>query len=146
MANMATEIAAVNAGAGASNGNHDADFPVSISAQYYLWQGETDITGLIDLGGKGLRADGESPRPYRAHPSLCFLSFASVPNPAMPDLDPDPPGQYQYKNCDKFSGGVCTSEHSTFEDIDGFEVVTSAEGRFAIILEGMSERTPPSRL
>jgi hypothetical protein len=101
MANMATEIAAVNAGAGASNGNHDADFPVSISAQYYLWQGETDITGLIDLGGKGLRADG----------------------------------QYQYKNCDKFSGGVCTSEHSTFEDIDGFEVVTSAEGRFAIILE-----------
>ena len=54
----------------------------------------------------------------------------------IPDPDPNLPGDYQYKNCDKYSGGTCISEHSTFEDIDGFEVVTSAEGRFAIILEG----------
>lgn len=80
-------------------------FPQIIDAKYELWQGETDITSLIDLGGKGLRADGE----------------------------------LAYKNCDKHysadEGGACKSEHSTFEDIDGFDVITSAEGRFAIIFE-----------
>ena len=31
--------------------------------------------------------------------------------------------------------GTCSSEHSTFEDIDGFEVVASSDGRYAIIQE-----------
>ena len=33
------------------------DFPAYMDAEYYLYQGETDVDGMIDLGGKGIRAD-----------------------------------------------------------------------------------------
>lgn len=33
------------------------DFPDYMDANYYLYQGETDVSGMIHLGGKGIRSD-----------------------------------------------------------------------------------------
>lgn len=41
--------------AGLGNGEH---FPSKLEAEYYVYQGESSIKDLIDLGGKGMRADG----------------------------------------------------------------------------------------
>lgn len=35
------------------------DFPDMIGSEYYMFQGETSVKDLIDLGGKGVRADGK---------------------------------------------------------------------------------------
>jgi len=97
MENLATEL-----GGGMTAMTTRTMFPQTIDAKYYMWQGETDITSLIDLGGKGKRADGAD----------------------------------HLKNCDNHGDdGLCVGEKSTFEDIDGFDVVTSAEGRYALIFE-----------
>jgi len=42
----------------------DAEFPDSFDGEYYVYQGETDITGQVELGGKGeyLPAEDGTPR------------------------------------------------------------------------------------
>jgi hypothetical protein len=37
----------------------DKDFPDMIGSEYYMFQGETSVKDLIDLGGNGVRADGK---------------------------------------------------------------------------------------
>ena len=74
----------------------DGELPGDISADYYVYQGELDITSQIELGGKGQYADGQS----------------------------------ALTNCDSTS---CSK--TTFEDIDGFEVVESDGEIYAIIQE-----------
>ena len=88
MPNLAGEIAAAGGA-----------FPSSISAFYELWQGETSVADLIDLGGKGQLADSA--------------------------------GHNATLMTDKYG-----ATHSTFEDVDGFEIIATANGeRYAIILE-----------
>ena len=45
------DVAAALAAAG-------GDFPASFDATYHVYQGETDVTSLIKLGGKGQYAEG----------------------------------------------------------------------------------------
>ncbi|EJK67681.1 hypothetical protein THAOC_11255 [Thalassiosira oceanica] len=85
------------------------DFPASLDSDYYVYQGENDITGQIDLGGAGLYAQdsGKCPSP----------------------VDGEQINDATY-NCDRDF-----SVKSTFEDIDGLEVVAASEGLFVVIQE-----------
>merc|ERR1712218_460223 len=78
------------------NSLSDGELPGDISASYYVYQGELDITSQIELGGKGQYADGQS----------------------------------ALTNCDSTS---CSK--TTFEDIDGFEVLEDDGKLYAIIQE-----------
>ena len=80
----------------------EADFPAELDSTYFVYQGENDVTGQIDLNGAGLYNVVEQ----------C-------------------PGAYDATvNCDKDY-----SVKKTFEDIDGLEVISAAEGLYAVIQE-----------
>jgi len=80
----------------------EGDFPAELDASYFVYQGENDITGQIDLNGAGL---------YNIVDECPGASDATV-------------------NCDRDF-----SVKSTFEDIDGLEVVAAEEGLFVVIQE-----------
>lgn len=82
--------------------NGDGDFPTEIDSSYFVYQGENDITGQIELNGDGL---------YNLVEQCEFNNDAK-------------------KNCDNDN-----SVKSTFEDIDGLEVVAAKEGLFVVIQE-----------
>ena len=80
------------------------DFPSSIDATYYVYEAERSIFDQIELGGKGLYANGQDAR----------------------------------WNCDSSSLNTTTNQCSktTFEDIDGFEIIEAQHGQlYAIIQE-----------
>lgn len=77
-------------------------FPAELDSTYFVYQGENDITGQIDLNGDGL---------YNIVEQCNSLEDAT-------------------SNCDNDF-----SVKSTFEDIDGLEVVAAEEGLFAVIQE-----------
>ncbi len=80
----------------------EGDFPAELDASYFVYQGENDITGQIDLNGAGL---------YNIVEECPGAEDATV-------------------NCDRDF-----SVKSTFEDIDGLEVVAAEEGLFVVIQE-----------
>ncbi len=82
--------------------DEDGDFPAELDSSYFVYQGENDITGQIDLNGAGL---------YNLVQECEFLDNATM-------------------NCDRDY-----SVKSTFEDIDGLEVIAAKEGLFAVIQE-----------
>ena len=80
------------------------DFPSELDSSYYVYQGESDVSGHINLNGAGA---------YNIVPECSELG-----------------GTDATTNCD--------SDYSvkrTFEDIDGFEIVSAAEGLYAVIQE-----------
>jgi len=77
-------------------------FPSEVDSTYYVYQGENDITGQIELNGAGL---------VNVVEQCNYLQDAT-------------------QNCDRDY-----SVKSTFEDIDGFEIVSAKEGLFAVIQE-----------
>jgi len=88
--------------------------PAEFAADYYVYQGEQDITGQVDLGNAGL---------YALRPDICPFTnddgdVIGVVNDAR-------------HNCDRPLSAV----KSTFEDIDGLEVIAAKEGLYAIIQE-----------
>ena len=80
----------------------DEDFPSELDSSYFVYQGENDITGQIDLNGDGL---------VNIVPECNNITEA-------------------LQNCDNDY-----SVKSTFEDIDGLEVVAAAEGLHVVIQE-----------
>jgi hypothetical protein len=86
------DLTALGETLGALKGN---DMPAVLDATYFLYQGETPVNGIIDLGGKGIRADGKD---------QTFMTDSST-------------------------------THATFEDVDGYEVILAADGRYSIICE-----------
>merc|ERR1712038_1322021 len=80
----------------------DGDFPSELDASYYVYQGENDITGQIELNGDGL---------YNIVPECPGADDATV-------------------NCDRDY-----SVKSTFEDIDGLEIISASDGLYAVIQE-----------
>ena len=74
------------------------DFPTSIAADYYVYQGELDIVSQINLGGKGQYADG--------------------------------------KNATRnYSSSRSDTGYTTFEDIDGFEVMEGPNEELRAIIQ-----------
>lgn len=73
--------------------------PDMIDSEYFLYQGETPVDDLIDLGGKGVRADGL----LQTH---------------------------------MFDG----TDKNTFEDIDGFEVISAGGKTYGVICEDGGNR------
>ncbi|CAK0825224.1 unnamed protein product [Prorocentrum cordatum] len=96
--------AALTAAAGAQD-----PFPTELDAVYHLYQGETPINDLIDLGEavKGQTANGGN------QTTMCDSSADSANECGSTDA----PGKL------------------TFEDIDGFEAISSSDGVFAVIQE-----------
>lgn len=84
-------------------------FPAELDAVYSLFQGETDITDLIDLGkdNKGQCANTMD------QTTMCDSSIATS------------------TSCDT----TAAPGKVTFEDIDGFEAIEAADGTFSIIQE-----------
>jgi hypothetical protein len=82
--------------------NAAEDFPSELASTYYVYQGENDITGQIDLNGDGL---------FNLVQQCNFNNDAKM-------------------NCDNDN-----SVKSTFEDIDGLEIIAAADGLYAIIQE-----------
>jgi len=80
--------------------------PAEFDATYYVYQGENDITAQVNLGGAGL---------YSIDGALA-ATCDSVTDATQ--------------NCDN-PGSIKT----TFEDVDGFEVIAAKEGLFAVIQE-----------
>lgn len=78
------------------------DFPFELDSSYFVYQGENDITGQIDLNGDGL---------VNIVPQCNNITDATM-------------------NCDNDY-----SVKSTFEDIDGLEVISASDGLYAIIQE-----------
>ena len=74
-----------------------AGFPEKIASTYTNLQGEVDITAQIELGGKGMKANGE--------PQLTNSDSYSVAD----------------------DGTISDSAKVTFEDIDGFEWLASSD-------------------
>lgn len=85
--------------------NNAEDFPSELKSSYYVYQGENDITGQIELSGDGL---------YN------LVEQCNNNNDAT-------------KNCD---GSV----KSTFEDVDGLEIIAAADGLYAVIQEDSGNR------
>ena len=82
--------------------NAEGEFPSELDSSYYVYQGENDISGQIDLNGDGL---------VSIVPECHNITDASM-------------------NCDNDY-----SVKNTFEDIDGLEVISAAEGLYAVIQE-----------
>ena len=82
--------------------NAEGEFPSELDSSYYVYQGENDISGQIDLNGDGL---------VSIVPECLNITDASM-------------------NCDNDY-----SVKNTFEDIDGLEVISAAEGLYAVIQE-----------
>ena len=82
--------------------NSGDDFPSELSSDYYVYQGENDITGQVDLNGDGL--------------------FNQVE-------------QCEYNNDAKMNCDNDYSVKSTFEDIDGLELIMASDGLYAVIQE-----------
>lgn len=82
--------------------NSGDDFPSELSSDYYVYQGENDITGQVDLNGDGL--------------------FNQVE-------------QCEYNNDAKKNCDNDYSVKSTFEDIDGLELIAASDGLYAVIQE-----------
>jgi len=80
----------------------NGDLPKEIDATYFVYQGENDVSGQINLGGAGLTNIVDE------CPGVVDSSF----------------------NCDDVN-----STKSTFEDIDGFEVIAAPDGLYAILQE-----------
>ncbi len=80
----------------------EGDFPAELDATYFVYQGEQDITGQINLNGAGL---------YNIVEECPGAEDATV-------------------NCDSDF-----SVKSTFEDIDGLEVIAAEEGLFVVLQE-----------
>merc|ERR1719197_345476 len=72
-------------------------FPTKVPATYTLLQGEQDITGQIQLGGKGMKANGADQKTMSDKYSVAA------------------------------DGTITDSAKKTFEDIDGFEWVASSD-------------------
>lgn len=85
------------------------DLPDMVDSSYLLYQGETDVVDLIDLGGKGQLACG-------------FNATYMYDSVTVTETD---------------MGVYCTvnSVRTTFEDVDGLEVISAAEGHFVILQE-----------
>ena len=82
--------------------NSDGEFPSELDASYYVYQGENDITGQIELNGAG---------------KLNMVEECNYAENATVNCDRD----YSVK--------------STFEDIDGLEVIAASDGLYAVIQE-----------
>lgn len=54
------------------------DFPAKLEATYTVFQGETPIVDLIDLGGKGLRADGGNQTVMTDKSGKTHLTFEDI--------------------------------------------------------------------
>lgn len=88
-------------------GSSKNGLPAEFDSTYYVYQGENDVSGQINLGGAGK---------YNRVEECPDANDATM-------------------NCD----GV-DSVKNTFEDVDGLEVINSAEGLFAVIQEDSGNR------